>query len=77
MDSSFDSTRAQLNDPDLFERYRVPDRGERLANAGLADDTDLMMVERAGVTRALLVHQLSYHHLAQGELAGEPYMVSF
>jgi hypothetical protein len=26
---------------------------------------------------ALLTQQMSYHHLAQGEMAGEPWMVSF
>ena len=77
MDESFDATRAQLKKPDMFERYRVPDRGETLREAGLSNDTDVMLVERGGETRAFLLYQLMYHHLAQGELAGEPYMVSF
>jgi hypothetical protein len=77
MDQSFDATRAQLSDPDMFERYRVPDRGEPLREAGLSNDTDVMLVERGGETRAFLLRQLTYHHLAQGELAGEPYIVSF
>jgi len=77
MDESFDATRAQLKDPDMFERYRVPDRGEPLREAGLSNDTDVMLVERGGEARAFLLRQLTYHHLAQGDLAGEPYMVSF
>ena len=77
MEESFDATRAQLRDPDMFERYRVPDRGEPLREAGLSNDTDVMLVERGGETRAFLLRQLTYHHLAQGDLAGEPYMVSF
>lgn len=77
MDQSFDAARAQLEEPDMFERYRVPDSGEPLRDAGLSDGTDIMLVERGGETRAFLIHQLTYHHLAQGELAGEPYMVSF
>ncbi len=77
MDESFDAARARLKEPDMFERYRVPDRGEPLREAGLSDDTDVMLVERGGETRAFLINQLTYHHLAQGKLAGEPYMVSF
>ncbi len=77
MDESFDTTRAQLKHPDMFERYRVPDRGELLREAGVSNDTDIMLVERGNETRAFLLRQLIYHHLAQGELAGEPYMVSF
>ncbi len=77
MDKSFDATRAKLKDPDMFERYRVPDRCESLREAGLSNDTDVMLVKRGGETRAFLLRQLAYHHLAQGDLAGEPYMVSF
>ncbi|MFV1988297.1 MAG: hypothetical protein ACC682_13525 [Gemmatimonadota bacterium] len=77
VDETFDVSRAQLDDPDMFERFRVPDRGEPLREAGLSDDTDLMLIERGGETRAFLLHQLTYHHVAQGELAGEPYVVSF
>ncbi len=77
MDESFDAARAQLKEPDMFERFRVPDRGEPLREARLSDDASVMLVERGGETRAFLIHQLTYHHLAQGELAGEPYMVSF
>ena len=77
MNEAFDATRAQLEGPDMFERYRVPDRGEPLRDAGLSNDTDVMLVERGGEARVFLLRQLTYHHLAQGELAGEPYMVSF
>ncbi len=77
MDESFDTARAQLKEPDMFERYRVPDRGGLLREAGLSNDTALMLVERSGERRAFLLRQLTYHHLAQGKLANEPYMVSF
>ena len=77
MNEPFDVSRAQLDDPDMFERFLVPDRGEPLREAGLSTDTGIMLVERGGETRAFLLHQLTYHHVAQGELAGEPYVVSF
>ena len=47
--------------------------GEGIVN----EDNVIIIVERKGERRALLVKQLAYHHLSQGELAGEPYLVSF
>ena len=73
----FDVRLAQLRHPDLFERYRVPAQCESLRDAGLSGDKPVMVVERSGESLAFLIHQLTYHHLAQGELAGHPYMVSF
>ncbi len=75
--SEFDPTRAMLREPDMFRRFEVPGKGEPLAGAGLAADTDLIIIERGGEARALIARQMAYHHLAQGKLAGEPYLVSF
>ena len=75
--SEFDPARAMLRAPDMFQRFTVPDRGAPLAAAGLTPDTDLITVERGGESRALTVRQMAYHHLAQGRLKGEPYLVSF
>jgi len=74
---SFDLSRANLKGPDLFLRYQVPAQGQSLRVCGLADDVELLLVERGGERRALLMRELAYHHVAQGELAGEPYLVSF
>ena len=38
---------------------------------------ELLVFERGNERRTLLVTEMSYHHIAQGELAGEPYLVSF
>jgi hypothetical protein len=73
----FDASRAMLHEPDDFPRFRVPDRGSPLASAGLSRKEALIIVERGGARRALSLRQMAYHHLAQGELAGEPYAVSF
>jgi len=73
----FDARRAILRGPDQFQRFDVPDEGERLADAGLDADAALLVAERGGESRALIVKQMAYHHLAQGTLAGEPYLVSF
>ena len=43
----------------------------------LRDDEELLLFERGGQTRALLLREMAYHHVAQGELAGEPYLVTF
>ena len=43
----------------------------------LADDTPVLVFEAGGETLALVSSQMSYHHVAQGEMAGEPWMVTF
>lgn len=48
-----------------------------LKAAQLANDVELLAFERGGERRVLLAEEMHYHHIAQGELAGEPYMVSF
>ena len=73
----FDPAAALLGWPDQFPRFRVPDAATPLRDAEVADDEKLIVVERAGARRALRVSDLAYHHIAQGELAGEPYVVAF
>lgn len=75
--ADFDAERAWLRGPDLFQRFRVPDRGVPLANAKVDPNAMLLVAERARARRAFLVTEMAYHHLAQGELGGEPYLVSF
>jgi len=61
----------------LFEPFRFPKQSIRLDNTQLEDDTELIVVERGGLYRAFLAHEMTHHHVAQGELAGEPYLISF
>ena len=76
----FDPGRAILNDEPRFDPFR-PTALEPLEDAvkdgRLKDDTPVMVLERKGRHLALSTMQMSYHHVAQGELAGEPWMVSF
>jgi len=76
----FDPDRAILNDEQWFDPFRPTDL-ESLADAvkdgRVAEDSPLMVLERGGVHLAVSTMQMSYHHVAQGELAGEPWMVSF
>ncbi|GMR10519.1 MAG: hypothetical protein BMS9Abin28_1340 [Anaerolineae bacterium] len=74
---SFDISRASIMGPDGFQRFRVPERGKPLKTAGLSPSTELIVVERNGERRALVTREMAYHHLAQGHLGGEPFMVSF
>ncbi len=53
------------------------DEGQSLSDAGLRDEEELIVFKRAGKRRALVIREMAYHHLAQGILAGEPYLVSF
>ncbi|GMR22890.1 MAG: hypothetical protein BMS9Abin37_1269 [Acidobacteriota bacterium] len=75
--TDLDVSRAWLRGPDLFQRFRVPREGEPLQTARLSAETELIVFARGGTSRALLLAEMAYHHLAQGELAGEPYLVSF
>ena len=75
--AGFDQRRAWLRGPDAFRRFNVPAEGERLAAAQVDPGSELIIVERRHARRAFLVRELARPHGAQGELAGEPYLVSF
>jgi hypothetical protein len=61
----------------LFEPFRFPKHSIRLDQTSLEADTELIVVERGRLHRAFLAREMAYHHVVQGELAGEPYLVSF
>ena len=76
----FDASRAMLTDEPMFDPFHVRETqslkdalDNRLVEAG----TPLLVVERGGRTLAVLTFQMSYHHVAQGDIAGEPWMVAF
>ena len=61
-----------------FEPFRPNHTHEiKLADAKLKDTQELLVFERGGQHRAVLLPEAAYHHVIQGELAGEPYLVSF
>jgi len=61
-----------------FRPFRPSVKHEKsLQAAQLTNDVELLAFERGGERRVLLVEEMHYHHIAQGELAGGPYMVSF
>ncbi len=60
-----------------FEPFQVPKHGVSLSTIKLPPDLELITLTRGGLTRALVAQEMAYHHVAQGELDGEPYVVSF
>ena len=73
----FDVSRARLGKADMFQRFRVPTKGFPLKKTNLHHDEYLLIVERQEKKRALLARQMAYHHLAQGILSDEHYIVTF
>ena len=76
----FEPGRAILDDVWGFDPFRVT-ATESLADAleegKVAEEMPVLLLERGDARLALLTRQMSYHHIAQGELAGEPWMVAF
>jgi hypothetical protein len=78
--AEFDATRAMLRDSNTFEPFYVKQTiplQEALANKMLAPDTELLLLDHPDTPIALIKAQMAYHHVAQGEIAGEPWLVSF
>ncbi len=76
----FDESRAYIGDSPMFDAF-YPEQYESLADARRSgrvnDDTAVLVLRRGDTTLTLLTMQMSYHHIAQGDVAGEPWMVSF
>ena len=76
----FDTERALLWAEPNFVPLRNPEwKPLRSARRGreVSDDTPVVAFEAGGETLVLVTSQMSYHHVAQGEMAGEPWMVTF
>ena len=73
----FERKKALLRKPDLFRRFLPESSGILLKDAQLPEQEGVLVFERGGERRGLLTRQMVYHHVAQGELAGLPYVVTF
>ncbi len=77
----FDASRAMLLDSTVYLPFQVTDESRPLRDAltdgTLQDHTVLLVIEHPKGRLALVRDQMSYHHAAQGEIMGEPWMVSF
>lgn len=74
---TFNARKAHLQGADMFHRFAVGGGGESLVRAGFPADRFILVFERGGEKRALDATQMTYHHIAQGDLAGHPYAVTF
>lgn len=77
MEPEFDENlyNAQLGE---FPPFRAePKDTKPLAEAALGSSTELMVFEVAGSPFAIRALDLSYHHVLQGVVGEEPFMVSF
>ena len=76
----FDVNRAMLRDGSRFTPFLVEESqllSEALDQGVVDHDTRILVVERGGRRLALVTREMMFHHVAQGEMAGEPWMVSF
>jgi hypothetical protein len=60
-----------------FPPLQVPARGVLLSRLDLSADLELILFTQGDATRALVAREMAFHHVAQGELEGHPYMISF
>ena len=60
-----------------FPPFQVPVRGISLSSLSLPADLELILFTRGASTRALVAREMAFHHIAQGELDRQPYVVSF
>jgi hypothetical protein len=76
----FDTDRAMFFAEPNFVPFRDPEF-QSLRNAMLAgdveDDTPVLVFEAGGQTLVFVTEQMAYHHVAQGTMRGEPWMVTF
>ncbi len=76
----FEPGRAILDDAWGFDPFPVATTEplkEALEAGKVGEETPVLLLARGNTRLALLTEQMSYHHIAQGELEGEPWMVSF
>ncbi len=76
----FDAERAFLGSRPIFTPLKDPSFEPlegALRRGEVEEDTPLLVFEAGEETLALVTAQMSYHHVAQGEMAGEPWMVTF
>ncbi len=80
MKDDFDTGRAILWESRNFDPLRDPEwvsLKEARKDGHVSDDTPVLVFEAGGETLVLVTSQMSYHHVAQGDMKGEPWMVTF
>ena len=78
--AEFDPSRAILHETSMFQPFYVTETvplRQALEDGTLEKNTPLALMDHPDGQLTLVMSQLMYHHLAQGEMNGEPWMVSF
>ncbi len=78
--AAFDPTRVITAGGGLIRPFRVRETrplSDVLKTGEIRADTPVLVVERGGGAIVLLTSQMSYYHVAQGELAGKAWGVFF
>ncbi len=76
----FDTDRAIFWRAPNFVPLRNPDwrsLSDARRSGDVSDDTPVLVFEAGGSTLVLVSSQMAYHHVAQGDMNGEPWMVTF
>jgi hypothetical protein len=61
----------------FFKPFLVHSSGVDLAQTRLHPYEELILLNRRDESRVFLAREMAYHHVAQGRLKGEPYLVTF
>ena len=77
MSKGLNPKKAWLKGKDFFPRWIVEGPGIPLANERIKPDVELLVAERGGERTGFIMRELSHPHMAQGKLAGIPYLVAF
>ncbi len=79
-ESAYKLDRASLRTRDVFQPFRVRDYqvlGQLVLERRVRPSAPVLVTESPPTPVALLTVQMAYHHVAQGEIEGHPWMVSF
>ena len=79
-DSDFDIDIARIGVGSRFEPFRVAESEplrDAMSSGKLQGDARVLVMDHPAGRLAFLTDQMAYHHVAQGEINGEPWMVSF
>ena len=78
--ATFDAKQAILGKRDMFRPLavqRTEPLAEMISRKRVSADTPLLLLERDSAALALLTNQMIFHHVAQGELNGVPFLATF
>lgn len=78
--ADLDTTRLWFSDSTMFVPFHVTETiplRQAYDDGTLQDGDYVVILERNGGRLALSMAQTAYHHVVQGEMNGEPWMVSF